>query len=103
MREKAYFIFRPRTISDLSLENPKGNWKEYRIVKTIQLSQIDFENLATDMLADRKYIEDSAALCIQPNDCLLVTNRNKRSELLVIPCNGRFIRYAALRPVIRLL
>ncbi len=103
MQERAYFVFRPRLISELSLENPKGKWRLYRIVKTILLSQIDFENFTTDMLADRQFIEDSSPLCAKPGDCLLVTNRSRQSELLVIPWKGRYVRYAALRPAIRLL
>ena len=35
MKEKAYFVFRPRTAADLSPKNPDGKWREYRIVKTI--------------------------------------------------------------------
>ena len=58
MKEKAYFVFRPRTAADLSPKNPDGKWREYRIVKTICLYRIDFENFATDLLADRQFIED---------------------------------------------
>lgn len=103
MRERAYFVFRPRTISDLSIENPTGKWREYRIVKTVMLSQMDFENFATDMLADRQFIEDSVPLCSQPGDCLLVTNRRRQPEVLIFPWRGCFVRLAALRPAIRLL
>ena len=103
MKEKAYFVFRPRTAADLSPKNPDGKWREYRIVKTICLYRIDFENFATDLLGDRQFIEDNAALCITPGDCLLVSGKQPGEDLLIIPWHGCFVHYAALRPAIRLL
>ena len=98
----AYFVFRPRTFDDLSLENPTGKWRKYRIVKTICLPQIDFENFTTDLLADRQFIEDHSALCTGSRDCLLVTNHHKGTGLLIIPWRGCFVRQAALLPMIQL-
>ena len=63
MKEKAWFVFRPRRAEDLTVRNPEGKWMVYRIVKTICMSRIDYENFTTDMLADRQFIEDNAALC----------------------------------------
>lgn len=103
MKERAYFVFRPRTVSDLSIGNKDGKWREYRIVKSICLNRIDYENFATDLLADRQFIEDNAALCAAPGDCLLVSSKQQREELLVIPWHSSFVRFAALRPTIRLL
>ena len=103
MEGAAYFVFRPRTSDDLSLENPMGRWRKYRIVKTICLPQIDFENFANDLLADRQFIEENSARCTESNDCLLVTNRRRDNTLLIIPWHGRFVRHAALLPAIRVL
>ena len=102
MKEKAWFVFRPRTVADLTLKNPAGKWLEYRIVKTICLNGIDYENFATDLLADRQFIEDHSALCVEPGDCLLITGKRQKPELLIIPWQGCFVRYAALRPVVKL-
>ena len=102
MREKAWFVFRPRTVADLTLKNPAGKWMEYRIVKTICLNGIDYENFTTDLLADRQFIEDHSTLCIEPGDCLLITGKRQEPELLIIPWQGCFVRYAALRPVVKL-
>ncbi len=102
MKEKAYFVFRPRIVADLSLKNPGGKWLEYRIVKTICLTGIDYENFATDLLANRQFIEDHFTLCTEPGDCLLITGKRRESELLVIPWQKCFVRYAALRPAVRL-
>ena len=101
MEGSAYFVFRPRTSDDLSLENPTGKWRKYRIVKAICLPQIDFENFAADLLADRQFIEDHSAFCTGSRDCLLVTNHHKGIGLLIIPWHGCFVREAALLPVIR--
>ncbi len=53
MKERAFFVFRPRTVSDLSIGNADGKWREYRIVKIVRLSRMDYENFTTDLLADR--------------------------------------------------
>lgn len=103
MKERAFFVFRPRTVSDLSIRTADGNWREYRIVKTVRLSRIEYENFTTDLLADRQFIEDSAPLCTGSEDCLLITGKQQQQELLVIPWQGCFVRYAALRPAIHLL
>ena len=97
MKERAYFFFEPRRIDDLTQSNPKGNWLEYRIVKTICLSRIEFENFSTDLLADRQFIEDNIGFCQEKGDCLLVTDRQRSTELLIVPWHGCFVRYAALR------
>ena len=102
MKEKAYFVFRPRIVADLSLKKTGGKWLEYRIVKTICLTGIDYENFATDLLADRQFIEDHFTLCTEPGDCLLFTGKRREPELLVIPWHKCFVRYAALRPSVRL-
>ena len=101
MKEKAWFVFRPRTAADLTMKNPAGKWLEYQIVKTICLNGIDYENLTTDLLADRQFIEDHFAICIKPGDCLLITGKRQEPELLIIPWQKRFVRYAALHPSIR--
>ena len=102
MKEKAWFVFRPRTAADLTLKNPAGKWMEYRIVKTICLNGIDYENFTTDLLADRQFIEDHSALCTEPGGCLLITGNRQEPELLIMPWQGCFVRYAALRPVVKL-
>ena len=102
MKERAYFFFEPRRIDDLTQSNPKGNWLEYRIVKTICLSRIEFENFSTDLLADRQFIEDNIGFCQEKGDCLLVTDRQRSSELLIIPWRGCFVKYAAILPIIHI-
>jgi len=102
MKEKAWFVFRPRTVAELTMKNPAGKWLEYRIVKTICLTGIDYENFVADLLADRQFIEDHFTLCTEPGDCLLFTGKRREPELLVIPWHKCFVRYAALRPSVRL-
>ena len=102
MKERALFFLEPRRIDDLAPGNPGGKWMEYRIIKTFCLNNIDFENFTTDLLADRQFIEDNIGLCVAKGDCFLITNRDHTGELLVIPWNGCFVRYAALRPTVTL-
>ena len=99
MVEKAYFVYRPRTAADLYSANPGGKRLQYRIVKTVCLRRIDFENFYLDLLADRQFLEDHAALCTEKGDCLLIKSKGPGGELLVIP-DGCYVRYAALRPSI---
>jgi hypothetical protein len=100
MNGKAWFVFEPRRVDDLSIENRSGKWMEYEVVKTICLSKIDYENFSTDLLADRQFIEDSISLCRKKEDCLLVTGPTLTEEMLIIPWNGCYVRYAALRPAV---
>lgn len=97
MREKAWFVFEPRRVEDLALGRCKGKWIEYNVVKTLCLNKVDYKNFSTDLLADRQFIEDNAALCQKPGDCLLITTRRHTGEILVIPWHSCYIRYAALR------
>jgi hypothetical protein len=59
----AYFVERPRTMADLSVPHPFERERLYEVVKTVKLARIDYENFITDLLADRQFIEDHAALC----------------------------------------
>ena len=97
MKEKAWFVFRPRTAADLTLKNPAGKWREYRIVKTICLDGIDYENFITDMIADRQFIEDNAALCSQGETwrCIFVQRRGRTGGVLVVPADSCHIGWAA--------
>ena len=61
----AHFVESPRTIDDLMEPHPIEQETAYEIVKTVKLSGIDYENFITDMIADRQFIEDNAALCSQ--------------------------------------
>ena len=97
MKEKAYFIFRPRTVNDLTPQSHNGTWLPYTIVKTICLPKTEFENFAADLLADRQFIEDNAYLCRDESDCLLISDLQHSKELLIIPWKGCFVRYAAFR------
>lgn len=102
MKEKAYFVFRPRTTDDLSLQNHNGKWMEYTVVKTICLNNIEYENFATDLLADRQFIKDNAYLCRNKCECLLIANRQKTKGILITPFRDYLICYAALRSHISL-
>lgn len=100
MREKAWFVFEPRRVDNLVFGACEGKWMEYEIVKTMHLSKNDYENFATDLLADRGFIEDNINLCQNNGDCLLIAGPGRARELLIIPWHGRFVRYAALRSAV---
>ena len=78
----AYFVDKPRTIDDL------------------QLSGIDYTNFITDMLVDRRYIEENYRLCSSSGSviqCLLIKQRGKKGGILVVPIQS-WVASAALYP-----
>ena len=92
------FIRHPRTIGDLMIPHLLEQERQYEIVKTVVLDKIDYENFITDMLADRQFIEDNAALCSRGEiwKCLLIRQRCQTGGVLVMPESGCFVGWAAL-------
>ena len=93
----AYFVESPRVIEELKVPHPIEREQRYEIVKTVKLAKIDYENFITDMIADRQFIEDNAALCSQGEiwRCLLVQHRGPTDGVLVVPVNGCYVGWAA--------
>lgn len=84
-------------MNDLMVPHPIEQERIYEIVKTIKLSGIDYENFITDMVADRQFIEDNAALCSRGEvwRCLLVQQRGHMDGVLVMPEDGCYVGWAA--------
>lgn len=96
--QQAVFINRPRVLSDLMIYSTHLEEKPYTVVKRIFLNQIDFENLTSDLLVERDYIDYYSNLCSnQPenNKCLLITPWYDNTGLLVIPGDNGHIKQAA--------
>lgn len=93
----AYFIESPRIIEDLLAPHPIEQETQYEIVNTVKLAKIDYENFITDMIADRLFIEENAALCAQGGvwRCLLVQQRGRTDGVLVMPVDGCYVGWAA--------
>ena len=94
---QAYFVPLPRRIEDLRVPHDYEKEQRYEIVKTVRLSQIEYENFITDMVADRAFIEDNAGNCSAGEimKCLLVQSRKGTDGILVIPRDRCFVEYAA--------
>ena len=94
---KANFVKRPRIFEELIAPNVPKRSEAYKVVKTIILDPIDYENFITDMLADRQFIENSAPLCSQKDIwlCLLVRRRGAHIGVLVMPERECYVGYAA--------
>lgn len=92
----AYFVEAPRIIEDLKVPYPLERELRYEIVKTVKLARIDYENFITDMIADRQFIEDNAALCSRGETwrCILVQQRGRTDGVLVVPADGRYVGWA---------
>lgn len=86
-RMRVYFISKPRTYRDLLKPHLPEAEREYEIVKVIELNNITYENFCEDMLVDRQFLEDNAALCEDGDAlrCLLVKQRGKHEGILVVP------------------
>ena len=93
----AYFVESPRIIEDLLAPHPIEQETQYEIVNTVKLAKIDYENFITDMIADRLFIEENAALCAQGGvwRCLLVQQRGRTDGVLVVPVDGCYVGWAA--------
>ena len=96
----AYFVDKPRTIDDLMQPHRVEAEHPFHIVKTIQLSGIDYANFITNMLADRSYIEENYHLCSSLGSviqCLLIKQKGKKGGILVVPIRSG-VASAALYP-----
>ena len=93
----AFFVESPRIIEDLLAPHPIEQETQYEIVKTVKLAKTDYENFITDMIADRQFIEENAALCAQGGAwrCLLVQQRGRTDGVLVVPVDGCYVGWAA--------
>lgn len=93
----AFFVDRPRIIEDLFSPHLLERERPYKVVKTIRLSKINYENFITDMLADRQFIEDCARFCKpgEPIKCILVQQRGHEDGILVRPEDDRYVGSAA--------
>ena len=97
-RNRAYFIYRPRRLSDLRVPHRLEAERSYTLVEEIALPAIDYENFCEDLLADRVFLEEKAHLCRGEGfPCLLVRERDKEGGVLVRP-EGAFVSWAAALP-----
>lgn len=92
----AYFVDFPRVVSDVKVLHAHDREKPFRIVKTISLSALSYENFCTDMLADRQFLEDYAELCEEGETwkCLFIHKLGSKDGVLVIP-DGCYVKWAA--------
>ena len=85
--KNALFVKHPRTYQDL--QNPDGMAAEfpYRVVQTISLDGLDFENFLHGMDADREYLENYAPLCSDGavKECLLIQKEHEAGGILAVP------------------
>lgn len=96
MEQTAYFIRRPRRTEELRAEE-NGLRRPYQIVKTLRLSAMDYENFATDLLADRAFLENADG-CGEEGGlvrCLCVCCPGRES-ILVLPDGTGHVALAAL-------
>lgn len=95
----AFFVEKPRVLSDLKEPHPTDREIPFEVVKTIALGKIAYENFHTDMVADRQFLEDFSHLCSMGNvwKCLFVHQRGQVDGILVMP-DGCYVGWAAYSP-----
>ena len=93
----AFFVERPRRLEDLMVPHLIEMERPYRIVASVRLSAIDYENFITDMLVDRQFIEDHGKHCKQGEiwECLFVRRRWQSEGVLVMPERNCYVGWAA--------
>ena len=97
MEQTAYFIRRPRRIEELRAEE-NGRRRPYRIVSSLRLGGMDYENFVTDLLADRAFLEDVPG-CGEDGKkvlCCLRVSCPGREDILVVPDGTGHVALAAL-------
>ncbi len=96
----AYFVENPRILEDLIVPHPVKMERQYKVVKTIRLTKIDYENFITDMIADRQFIEENAAFCSKGTvwNCIFVQQRGREDGVLVLPIDQSYVGWAAYLP-----
>ena len=96
----AYFVKSPRILEDLLKPHPVEMERQFKVVKTIRLSKIDYENFITDMIADRQFIEENAKLCSKGTvwNCIFVQQRGREDGVLVLPTDQSYVGWAAYLP-----
>ena len=94
---KAYFVSDPRRIEDLTVLHLVEKERPFEVVKIVKLAKIDYENFITDMVADRQFIEDHAALCSKGEvwRCILVQQCGHTDGVLVMPEDYCYVGWAA--------
>ena len=98
---KAFFVSRPRTIDELYQPHMLSDERPYAVEKVICLNKTDYDNFASDMLADRKFLGENALLQDSKSQilrCLLVKQRKTNAGILVVP-DGAWVALAALHTV----
>lgn len=96
MREKAYFVTRPRIIEDLYAIHLTESEEPFEIVKEVTLSVTDYTNFVSDMLANRAFLDGFDVEGINPKQCVLVKQRGKNEgAVLVVPTKDGHVSSAA--------
>ncbi len=95
---EAYFINRPRVLSELF-----DGWikKKFAVVKEVELENyIDYKNFCTDMLVERAYLEKYAALCTEDKElkCLMIFCKGRKDGVLVFPSDAGRVIWASYLP-----
>ena len=96
----AYFLYRPRRISDLSVPHPLEKERRFHVVGEVSLPFIDFENFSEDLLADRAFLDRyNGPLSVDGvYQCLLVSCPTVRERILAVPKDGFVYQAAVLLP-----
>ena len=96
MEQTAYFLRRPRRIEELQAEK-NGRRHPYRIVSSLRLDGMDYENFVTDLLADRAFLEDVSGCGEDGNVlCCLRVSCPGREDTLAVPDGTGHVALAAL-------
>ena len=96
MEQTAYFIRRPRRIEELRAEE-NGQRHPYRIVSSLRLGGMDYENFVTDLLADRAFLENVPGCGeVGPLVRFLCVTCRGRDSVLVLPDGTGHVALAAL-------
>lgn len=99
-RKTAYFVRYPRILEDLQVIHLVDAERPYEIVKTVQLSKMEYENFTTDLLADRAFLDGFPETKWNEtvHRCVFVHARGQKDGVLVVPTKEGHVKLAAYIP-----
>lgn len=102
LQSTAFFVRQPFRMEDLLRPHLLEQRQPFVIEKTIDLAEIDYENLIADLTVDRWFIEENKRLCRVDEQgvwhCLLVRQRAKTDGVLIMPEGTDYPKFAAYYP-----
>ena len=104
-KDFAYFVPSPRNLQALRRPYDPADAKPFRVVRSVGLKAIDYENFCEDMTVERAFLPEAApqAPALLFRFCVLVYARKHPEDggVLVCPAPDGYVAQAAFVPEVK--